>query len=174
MTRQLVGLRFAEHRQAAKRKLEEWRDYERMKPGVFPEDALTATGALGIQSYFLPDLRVVAGHGLVDATVARNPVARPNSERLMAHDRRPPPGYVLEERGVNIMVLPSALSEQEALGRGAYALELAPELWMPFDAADHEWVLSSFDQGKLRIREDPESRWQLQVNAIRRYEEGAR
>ena len=145
-----------------------------MGRGVFPEDALTATGALGIQSYFLPDLRVVDGHGLVDATVARNPVARPNRERQMAHDRRPPPGYVLDERGVNIMVRPAAPSEQEALGRGAYALEVVPNLWMPFDAADHDWVLLSFDQGKLRMREDPGSRWELQVNAIRRYEEGVR
>ena len=76
MTRQLVGLRFAEHREAARLKLEDWADYERMERDVFPEDALTATGALGIQSYFLPDLRVVDGHGLVDAVVARNPVAR--------------------------------------------------------------------------------------------------
>ncbi len=174
MTRQLVGLRFAEHRQAARRKLEDWRDYGRMKRGVFPEDALTATGALGIQSYFLPDLRVVDGHGLVDRTVARNPVASSNSERLMAHDRRPPPGYVLEERGVNIMVLPSATIVEEALGRGAYALEIVSNLWMPFDAADRDWVLSSFDRGELRMREEPENRWELQVDAIRRYEEGAR
>jgi hypothetical protein len=74
MARQLVGLRFAEHREAARLKLEEWADYVRMERGVFPEDALTATGALGTQSYFLPDLRVVDGHGLVDAVVARNPV----------------------------------------------------------------------------------------------------
>ncbi len=119
MTRQLVGLRFAEHREAAKLKLEDWADYGSMERGAFPEDALTATGALGIQSYFVPDLRVVDGHGLVDPVVARNPVVRPNSERLMAHDRRPPPGYVLEDRGVNITVLPSASSEEEALSRGA-------------------------------------------------------
>ncbi len=79
MTRQLVGLRFAEHREAARLKLQEWADYERMERGVLPEDALTATGALGVQSYFLPDLRVVNGHGLVDAVVARNPVTRANT-----------------------------------------------------------------------------------------------
>ena len=174
MTRQFVGLRFAEHREAARLKLADRKDYEGTKRGVFPEDALTATGALGIQSYFLPDLRVVDGHGLVDRTVARNPVASSNNERLMAHDRRPPPGYVLEERGVNIMVLPSAISAEEALGRGAYSLEAGPGLWMPFDAADRDWVFSSFDRRKLRMREQPESRWELQVDAIRRYEEGSR
>ena len=154
-TRQLVGLRFAEHREAARLKLEEWADYERMERGVFPEDALTAAGALGIQSYFLPDLRVVDGHGLVDAVVARNPVGWANGERLMAHDRRPPPGYVLEERGVNIMVLASSSSEEEALARGAYAFRVAPDLWMPFDAADHavpaRWPLSR-DARLVRFR----------------------
>ncbi|MCY3930946.1 MAG: hypothetical protein OXH70_04460 [Acidobacteria bacterium] len=172
MTRQLVGLRFAEHREAAKLKLEEWADYGRLGGGVFPEDALTATGALGSQSYFLPDLRVVDGHGLVDAVVARNPVTWSNGERLMAHDRRPPPEYVLEDRGVNIMVLPSASSEDEALSRGAYAFQVAPDLWMPFDAADHNWVLAGFDQTRLRVRDEPESRWQLQVASIESYEAG--
>ena len=170
MTRQLVGLRFAEHREAARLKLEDWADYERMERGLFPEDALTATGALGIQSYFLPDLRVVDGHGLVDAVVARNPVAWSNSERLMAHDRRPPPGYVLEERGVNVMALPSATSEEEALSRGAYSLQVAPDLWMPFDAADHDWVLERFDANRLGMRDERESRWELQVAAIENYE----
>jgi hypothetical protein len=141
-----------------------------MERDVFPEDALTATGALGIQSYFLPDLRVVDGHGLVDAVVARNSVTRANSERMMAHDRLPPPGYILEERGVNIMLLPSAISEQEALSRGAYALEVASDLWMPFDAADHDWVLARFDRTRLRMRDDRESRWELQVASIRSYE----
>ncbi|MXX76578.1 MAG: hypothetical protein F4210_11855 [Holophagales bacterium] len=172
MARQLVGLRFAEHREAAKLKLGDWADYERMGRGLFPEDALTATGALGIQSYYLPDLRVVDGHGLVDAVVARNPVVRSNRERLMAHDRRPPPGYVLEERGVNIMVLPSASSEEEALSRGAYAFRAAPDLWMSFDAADHEWVLSRFDRTMLRMQDERESRWELQAAAIMGYESG--
>ena len=170
MAQQLVGLRFVGHREAARLKLQEWADYERMERGVFPEDALTATGALGIQSYFLADLSVVDGHGLVDPVVARTPVTWANSERLMAHDRRPPPGYVLEERGVNTMVLPSARSEEEALARGAYALRVAPDLWMPFDAADHDWVLAHFDRTRLRMRDERESRWELQVASIRSYE----
>ncbi len=170
MTRQLVGLRFAEHREAAKLKLKEWADYRHLERGAFPADAVTATGALGIQSYYLPDLRVVDGHGLVDGVVARNPVVRPNSERLMAHDRTPPPGYVLEERGVNIMVLPSATREEEALARGAYALRVAPDVWMPFDAAGRDWVLDHFGPKRLSMREAPASRWELQVAAIRSYE----
>ncbi len=172
MTEQLVALRFAEHREAARLKLEDWQPYESMERGVFPQDALTATGALGIQSYYLPDLRVVDGHGLVDAVVARNPVTWPNSERLMAHDRRPPPGYVLDERGVNLMVLPAASTAEDALGRGAYALRVGPDLWMPFDAADHNWVLAHFDRARLRMREERQSRWRLQTEVIRRIEKG--
>ena len=173
MAEQFVALRFSEHREAARLKLEEWKAYESLEAGVFPPDAVTATGALGIQSCYLRDLRVVDGHGLTDATVARNPVTSPNSERLMAHDRRPPVGYVLEERGVNIMVLPSAASEKEGLSRAAYAYRLGPGLWMPFDAADHDWVLGHFDQARLGMRTDRESRWRLQAAAIRRYEDGS-
>jgi len=174
MAQQFVSLRFSEHREAANLNLEAWQQYRRMERGVFPEDALTATGALGIQSYFLPDVRIVDGYGLVDKTVARNPVTRPNSERLMGHDRKPPPGYILEERGVNIMVLPSASSEQEGLQRASYAFWVGPDLWMPFDAADHDWVLARFDRGKLRMREDRLGRWEQQVSAIRKHEAGAR
>ena len=32
--------------------------------------------------------------GLNDWVIARNPVTRPKEERLMAHDRQPPPGYL--------------------------------------------------------------------------------
>ena len=167
-----MALRFAQHRESANLMLEYWQQYERMERGLLPRDALTATGALGIQSYYLPDLRVVDGHGLVDATVARNPVTWPNSERLMAHDRRPPPGYVLDERGVNFMVLPSATTEEDALDRGAYALRIGSDLWMPFDAADHDWVLARFDREGLRMRDEPQSRWKLQIAAIEGYESG--
>lgn len=172
LVEQDVALRFVEVREAAAVQFKGWKEYERMERGVFPQDALTAAIVLGIQSYFMPDLRVVDGLGLTDKTVARNPVIRPNSERFMAHDRRPPPGYILEERGVNIMVLPSATSEEEGLKRGAYALRFGPDLWMPFDAADHDWVLAHFARERLRMREDRESRWNLQVRAIRRYEAG--
>ena len=129
LVEQDVALRFVEVREAADVQLKGWREYERMERGVFPQEALTAAIVLGIQSYFLADLKVVDGLGLTDKTVARNPVTWPNSERFMAHDRRPPPGYILEERGVNIMVLPSATSEQEGLERATYALRVGPDLW---------------------------------------------
>ena len=83
-------------------------------------------------------------HGLSDWVIARNPVAVPNSERLLAHDRFPPPGY-LEERGVNFNVFPVAPSAGAALSATTYALQFGPGLWMPFDAPSPEWVEERFD-----------------------------
>lgn len=153
--------------------MRDWGGYGQMERGVFPEGALTAMGALGVQSWFLPDLGIVDTLGLTDTVVARNPVAWPNNTRRMAHDRRPPPGYLLEQRGVNIMVHRSAPGPGLALERGAYALEVTPDLWMPFDAADHDWVLRHFDRRRLRMRSERESResgWARQVARIRGFE----
>ena len=83
-------------------------------------------------------------YGLNDWVIARNPVARPNSERKFAHDRRPPPGY-LEERGVNFAIHHPSPSAGGALSMGAYAVESSPGVWMPFDAPSIEWVDARFD-----------------------------
>ncbi len=138
-SRQLVASPFAEHREFANQQLRKWKPYQRMEDGVIPDDALTARGAIGIHFYYLPDLKVVDFHGLTDATVARNPVERPNRERIMAHDRHPPPGY-LEERGVNFTIRPPATSVLQALRSAEYAVEVGPALWMPFDSPDRQWV----------------------------------
>ena len=109
---------------------------------VLPDDAVMAYGTIGITAYYLPDLEMIDTNGLTDATVARNPVDRPDRARMMAHDRSPPPGY-LEERGVNITIHTAASSEREAFTRAASAMEVGPDLWMPFDSDDPEWVASS-------------------------------
>ena len=71
------------------RQLRAWKPYENMENGVIPEDALMADGSLGIRFYYLPDLKVIDLYGLTDATVARNPVERPQPP---AQDRpRPSP-----------------------------------------------------------------------------------
>ena len=144
-----VGSRFAKHREFANHQLRRWQPYENMKRGVIPDDALMEGGKLGIRFYHLPDLKVIDRHGLTDATVARNPVTAPNHQRVLAHDRRPPPGY-LEQRGVNFTVHPAVSSEARALGRGQYAVKVGPGLWMPFDSDDHEWVAASFAGHDLR------------------------
>ena len=140
---QLVASPFAEHREFANQKLRRWKPYENMERGVIPDDALTVAGSIGIRFYYLPDLKVIDSLGLTDATVARNPVETPNHQRIMAHDCQPPPGY-LEERGVNFTIRPPAIGKFPTFGRAEYAVKVGPDLWMPFDSPDQQWVFDRF------------------------------
>ncbi len=129
-----------------------YKAYEHMERGLIPADGLKDSRGIGIRFYYLPDLKVIDKNGLTDATVARNPVTRANHERIMAHDRRPPPGY-LEERGVNVTVHPAADNPTKALMRGRYTVRVGPNLWMPFDSPDEEWVLDRFAGRSLHVRD---------------------
>ena len=144
-TRQHVATPFAEHREFANSQFQLWKPYENMDRGVIPDDALTFAGSVGIQFYYLPDLKVVDIHGLTDAVVARNPVTHPNHLRVIAHDRRPPPGY-LEKRGVNLLIYSMTYDTAE------YAVKIGPALWMPFDSPDRQWVFDRFAGRDLRMR----------------------
>ncbi len=158
-----------EHRLYAWFRLRQWKPYENMARGTLPDDAVGQVGALGIMSYYLPDLEIVDRHGLTDATVARNPQTRAdrglprirslkplprNRRRLLAHERQPPPGY-LKQRGVNFDVKPAERSAAEALRRAYYALEAAPNLWMPFNSDAHAWVAERFAGRNLKSRQSP-------------------
>ena len=149
-SRQAVASPFAEHREFANERLRTWKPYENMETGVIPDDALMVGCTIGIRFYYVPDLKVIDFCGLTDATVARNPVERPNHQRVMAHDRRPPVGYV-EQRGVNFTIHPPATSELQALGRAEYAVKVGPALWMPFDSPDRQWVFDRFAGRDLRV-----------------------
>ncbi len=150
--RQSVAASFSRHRAFAAGQLLSYKAYEHMERGLIPEDALMSAGAIGIRFYYLPDLKVIDEQGLTDATIARNPVARPNRQRKIAHDRRPPPGY-LEERGVNINVHPAADNPTKALMMARYAVRVGPDLWMPFDSPDEAWVLERFAGRNLHVRD---------------------
>ena len=121
-----------------------WEAYEDMERGLIPSDAVALVKGAGVIPYYLPDLTFVDKYGITNRVIARNPVAVPNSKRQLAHDRKPPPGY-LEERGVNFDVHPPAPSAGAALSTAPYALQFAPGLWMPFDAPSLEWVDARFD-----------------------------
>ena len=138
-----TGLPFFEHRAYAAQRFRQWRPYEGMDRGSIPADAVAAEGSIGILSYYLPDLKIIDMHGLTDATIARNLVRTPNHIRQMAHDRQPPFGY-LESRGVNIRIHPAVRSEARALLRAPFALQLGPDLWMPF-ASVHNFHRFDFD-----------------------------
>ena len=144
-----VAAPFAEHREFTKVLMQTWKPYENMERGVIPEDALMVGESVGIQFYYLPDLKVIDSFGLTDATVARTPVTKPNHQRIIGHDRQPPPGY-LEERGVNFAIHRLAFTAAEAMSRGKYAVQAGPGLWMPFDSDDHLWVVAAFSGRDLR------------------------
>ena len=149
--RQSVGTRSWQHGMFAINLIRAWQPYEEALRGVIPNDAVVSRTGIGIAPYYVPDLAVIDILGLTDATTARHPVTRPNSQRHMAHDRRPPPGY-LQQRGVNFQLHWSATSRVDALATTNYALQVGPELWMPFDVADHQWANERFAGRNLRAR----------------------
>ena len=143
MTRHSIGWKTVKIRQFYKIREMKYRPYEGHLRGKMPKDAVMETGGPGIIGYYLADMTVIDYLGLTDKTVARNPNVPINGERHMAHDRVPPYGY-LDQRGVNISILAAARNEDEALDGAGYALRLSEDLWMPFDAIDHQWVRDRF------------------------------
>ena len=128
--------------------LDRWEAYQRAWRGILPDDAVMLRGG-GILPYSVPDLTFIDNHGLTDKTVARSPFT--GTIRTMAHERRPPPGY-LEERGVNIRIYPPQPSVDEALVQASYAVQVGADMWMPFDTHDHQWAYANFAQHGLKTR----------------------
>ena len=121
-----------------------WRPYGGMERRLIPDDAVAAVKAAGVAPYYLPDLTFIDLFGLNDHAIARNPVALPNSDRWLFHDRSPPYGY-LNSRGVNFEVHFAERDAWSAISAAPYAAEVSPGLWMPFDAPSLEWVEERFD-----------------------------
>ena len=149
LVRQFVGLRALTHHRFADRRVRDWSPYEHMERDAIPDDAVMAMAAIGIPPYYVPALAIVDIYGLTDMTVARHPVEIENRYRIMAHDRRPPPGY-LDERGVNFTIHPPVKDGLWALTRAHYAARVSPKLWMPFDTPDHQWAVKHFAERGLR------------------------
>ena len=148
-----VGLRATDHGDFADRRIRDWSSFEAVPREVIPENAVAAIKAVGIAPFYVQALRVVDIHGLTDVTISRNPTTLSEAERLVAHERSPPPGY-FERRNVNFRPQPLAGSARLALARARYAARVGPGLWMPFDAVDHEWVLDRFDGRPLHTADD--------------------
>ncbi len=129
-----VGLRAAVHRRSAEEMISRWKPYESMERGVIPSDAIVAHGALG-KFYYLPELRVFDTFGLTDATVARTPVVRPNSERIIAHDRYPTLQY-LGQRGANLNISHPSIHQSETQMHVRYDARVGPDLWLHFNSND--------------------------------------
>ena len=150
MTQRLVGLRSARHGVYARRQLHRWAPWAALGRGTIPSDATVVKGAIGIYGYYLPDLRIVDKHGLTDAVTARAPTGTPNQRRLMAHDRRPPPGY-LEARKVNFRLWPANPSGRLP-PEARFAVQLGPDCWGRFNAPSLAWVRQRFpDPTMIRV-----------------------
>ena len=177
LERQFIRLKASIHRDFAERRVSNWSAYEDMERAAIPDDAVMAIGAVGVPPFYVPSLTIVDIWGLVDMTVARNPDVTPNYARRMAHERRPPPGY-MEARGVNFMPQPAARDGLWALTRANYAARVGPDLWMPFDTTDHRWAVDRFSGRELRVASDDDriqvlgnfeaglDGWQLSGNGI--------
>ena len=156
-----IGTRSVEHAKYAKYRIRSFRPYESVDWDMFPQDAVTSAKGAGVLPFYAYGLTVIDEYGLNDATIARNPVSRPNRQRRIAHERRPPAGY-LEKRGVNIYLHP-AVSTANLPIRKEYALRIGSDLWMPFDSTDHQWVINSFAGRNLRYNRfsntDPSDNW---------------
>jgi arabinofuranosyltransferase len=110
---------------------------------ILPKDATWAREAVGIAPYMFPGVTVIDRYGLTDRTIARTTVDTPNEQRTMAHDRKPPPGY-LDARGINLELGPAAETQGQALRYAYWAVRAREDLWIPFLAYRGEWVASRF------------------------------
>ena len=139
--------------------MEEFGPYQALDsldPATLPDDAVWVREAVGIAPYYIPRVTVIDLYGLTDAVIARNPSPHTNAERTMAHDRRPPPGY-LESRGVNMDIGPAVRTQGQALHGAYWAVRLRDDLWMPFLSVNGGWVIRSFEGRPLfsQIHFDP-------------------
>ena len=144
LDRQSVGVRFAEHRGFTDLRIRQYQPYENMERGIIHDDAVMPNYSIGTLFYYLPELTAIDMSGLTDITVARTPIRhKSNSKRQLAHDRLPPPGY-LEARGFNMYIHGAERTAEQALAIAQYAVQVAPNLWMPFDSHDAQWAFSRF------------------------------
>jgi len=61
---------------------------------AWEDSPVIAGGTVGVPGWVLPNVAIIDTHGLNDRVVARTPPVNPPEQRLMAHEHRPPPGYV--------------------------------------------------------------------------------
>ena len=89
---QYVGVRHQEHKVFAELQ-QRWLPTRAVGERIgWEERAILAIGSVGVPGWVLPEVAIIDVFGLNDRVIARN--LRATSERRMAHDRRPPEGYV--------------------------------------------------------------------------------
>ncbi|MEO6596034.1 MAG: hypothetical protein ABIP94_14895, partial [Planctomycetota bacterium] len=151
MNANLVAVPASAQQTFSRSELRSFAPYEALAEGLLPRDAVVAVGTAGIMPFYLPDVTMIDTMGLTDAVVARTPIAADNALRRMAHDRKPPVGY-LRQRGVNLAVGPAAASEREALSVADFAIRVADDVWMPLQAKDLEFLPRTVPAERLAAR----------------------
>lgn len=137
-----ISVRHREHERFAAAQREKFARYGRPGRRELPKGTIVAYPFAGIAPFQFPEVTFIDTLGLTDRTVARHNAPR-NADRVMAHDRRAPPGY-LESRGVNLDILPAAATKKEALEKGTFAVRLEDGLWMPFESPRPDWARRAF------------------------------
>lgn len=130
----LIATRRVEHHSFWLSQTERWTPYRSLPRGTFPPKLAMMEGAMGILPFCLRGVTVVDAFGLTDATVARMDAEPDSDRRRLAHPRRV--GTQIEpylNSRVNVRILPPEATLKAALASGPLAIELAPDLWMPFE-----------------------------------------
>jgi arabinofuranosyltransferase len=101
-----VGMRHQEHKVFHQTQLDRYPRREDGRRYGLDHPAVSVEMAIGVYGWVLPNVAVIDYFGLTDHVIARTPAPRRvpaepanlppglRGKRLMAHDRRPPPGYV--------------------------------------------------------------------------------
>ncbi|WNG58042.1 hypothetical protein F0U59_27275 [Archangium gephyra] len=90
-----VGMRHQEHKVFFEHWRQEYPTREEGEKLALPERPMLVTRSVGVPGWVLPDVIIIDYHGLNDRVVARTPVKEQKlKERIMAHDRTPPAGYL--------------------------------------------------------------------------------
>jgi arabinofuranosyltransferase len=117
-----VGLRQSTHKLFAEHQLAHFPTRAqglRFDARGFP---VLAHNAVGVPGWVLPNVAILDTQGLNDAVIARSPpVSSESSRRHMAHDRKPPDGYLLCFRP-NLFV-----TAQDVLTVGRREIDLSPD-----------------------------------------------
>lgn len=95
LIRHHVAMRHQEHKAFYRMQAEHWPPRSRgARVRWEPHRPVTALLTVGVPGWVLPEVAILDGFGLNDPIIARQPPKAAREDRLMAHDRWPPPGYV--------------------------------------------------------------------------------
>jgi arabinofuranosyltransferase len=90
-----VGMRHQEHKIFYQSMAKLWVDREEGARIRWEQRAVVALWTVGVVGWVLPEAAIIDRFGLNDRVIARAPPKHADSgERLMAHERKAPPGYI--------------------------------------------------------------------------------